>query len=92
MLNIKKNNIKLLKILCCPKCKGDLIFNKDPYLFVCEKCKLDFPFYNDIPVLKFNESSRASANIKFWQSRQKLVNKLKYRSKSLDEIQRNIDK
>jgi uncharacterized protein YbaR (Trm112 family) len=41
---ISKN---LLKILACPKCKGDI---KEQGMFlVCNKCKLAYPVLDDIP-------------------------------------------
>ncbi len=39
---------RLLEILACPKCKGDVI-EKGMFL-VCEKCKLAFPVLDgDVP-------------------------------------------
>ncbi len=35
----------LLKILACPKCKGDVV-QKGKFL-ICEKCRLAFPILED---------------------------------------------
>lgn len=41
-----------LKVLACPKCKGDLIyFEKDKEGFFCKKCKLLYPILEDIPIM-----------------------------------------
>lgn len=38
----------LLKILACPKCKGDV--KKRGMFIICEKCKLAYPILNkDVP-------------------------------------------
>ena len=42
---------KLLEILACPVCKGDLIFNKSTKELVCIKDKIAFPIVDNIPVL-----------------------------------------
>ena len=38
---------ELLKILACPKCKGDLKLKK--MFLVCEKCKLAYPIIEGVP-------------------------------------------
>ena len=46
---------ELLKILACPKCKGDL---KEIGMFlICEKCKLAFPVLDeDVPDLLLEDA------------------------------------
>ncbi|MDQ7056497.1 MAG: Trm112 family protein [Persephonella sp.] len=38
---------ELLKILACPKCKGNLLHFEE--CFVCENCMLKFKIIDDIP-------------------------------------------
>ncbi len=45
---------KLLDIICCPKCKGDLEL-KDNYL-ICYNCKLMYEIVEDIPVLLIDKA------------------------------------
>lgn len=51
---------QLLKILVCPKCKGDikLISEEDKEWLVCEACKLRYPIIDDIPVMRIDKAER----------------------------------
>ncbi|MCH7760623.1 Trm112 family protein [candidate division TA06 bacterium] len=51
---------KLLEILCCPKCKGDLEYQKEKERFVCHTCKLGYPIRDEIPVMLIEEAERLS--------------------------------
>ncbi len=42
---------KLLDILACPVCKGELEYDKDKNELICKKDKLAFPIRDDIPVM-----------------------------------------
>ena len=42
---------KLLKILICPQCKGDLIYKVKQKELVCENDKLAYPIRNGVPIL-----------------------------------------
>ncbi len=42
---------ELLEILCCPKCKGDLLYDQDKNTLTCKKCATVYPVKNDIPVM-----------------------------------------
>ncbi len=54
---------KLLKLICCPACKGELKQSDDGKYLICHRCKLKYPVIDDIPVLlvdeaiKYDESS-----------------------------------
>ena len=53
MIKIGILDERLLRILACPKCKGDLIFKpgkKDDEL-ICEKCNVSYPVVDGIPKL-----------------------------------------
>ncbi|NOZ82051.1 MAG: Trm112 family protein [Candidatus Micrarchaeota archaeon] len=47
---------ELLEILACPKCKGDVKFEKGK--IVCERCRLKFPVENGIPVMLVEEAEK----------------------------------
>jgi len=42
---------ELLKILCCPKCKGDIKLNESKDGLICNACKLLYPIKDDIPIM-----------------------------------------
>jgi uncharacterized protein YbaR (Trm112 family) len=47
-----------LKVLACPKCKGDLSYKvyEKKEGFYCKKCKLFYPIVEDIPVMLIDEA------------------------------------
>jgi len=47
---------KLLDILACPICKGELNYDKKNNELICEKDKLAFPVRDDIPVMLESEA------------------------------------
>ena len=47
---------KLLKILCCPKCKGDLVYDEENQKLMCESCHLEYPIKDDIPVMLIDKA------------------------------------
>ena len=49
-------DIKLLEILACPLCKGDLIYQKMQQELICRFDRLAFPIRDDIPVMLENEA------------------------------------
>jgi uncharacterized protein YbaR (Trm112 family) len=42
---------KLLDILVCPLCKGELIYKKEQQELICKFDRLAFPIRDDIPVM-----------------------------------------
>ena len=42
---------KLLEILCCPKCRGDLIYDREKQTLTCKGCAAVYPIRNDIPIM-----------------------------------------
>ncbi len=46
----------LLRILVCPKCKGDLIYNQNDNFLLCNACRLKYAVKNDIPVMLIDEA------------------------------------
>ena len=47
---------ELLDILACPKCKGDLEYDKDNDVLICNACRLKYMVKDDIPVMLIDEA------------------------------------
>jgi uncharacterized protein len=47
---------RLLDILVCPICKGNLEYHKAEAELVCKPCRLAFPIRDDIPVMLEDEA------------------------------------
>ena len=42
---------RLLGILACPVCKGDLRYEAQKDILICEKCRVYYEVKEDIPIL-----------------------------------------
>jgi uncharacterized protein YbaR (Trm112 family) len=49
---------KLLAILACPQCKGDLEYDRANNKLICHKCRLRFAVEDDIPIMLINEAEK----------------------------------
>jgi uncharacterized protein len=47
---------KLLEILVCPKCKGDLVLTQNSDGLICNACKLKYEIREDIPIMLIDEA------------------------------------
>ena len=47
---------KLLSILVCPVCKGNLHYNKEAQELICRRDALAFPIKDDVPVMLKDEA------------------------------------
>ena len=47
---------ELLKILACPKCKGDLEYDSADGWLSCSHCRLRYPVRDDIPIMLIEEA------------------------------------
>lgn len=47
---------KLLEILVCPKCKGDLDYSEADSTLTCGNCRLVYEVRDDIPILLIDEA------------------------------------
>ena len=47
---------KLLTILACPLCKGELVLNNDASELICYPDSLAFPVRDEIPIMLENEA------------------------------------
>lgn len=48
---------KLLEILVCPRCKGELEHRPDEPSLVCPACRLRYPIRDDIPIMLIDEAT-----------------------------------
>ena len=53
---------RLLDILVCPICKGNLEYRKGASELVCKPCKLAFPVRDDIPIMLEDEARQLAAD------------------------------
>ncbi|HEV2614749.1 MAG TPA: Trm112 family protein [Gammaproteobacteria bacterium] len=51
---------KLLDILVCPLCKGELLYKKDNKELICKFDKLAYPIRDEIPVMLEEEARKLS--------------------------------
>ena len=51
---------KLLGILVCPLCKGELIYNREAAELICRADRLAYPIRDDIPVMLSDEARQLS--------------------------------
>lgn len=49
---------KLLDILACPKCKGNLKHEKAKQRLVCKKCRLAYRIEEGIPIMLVEEAEK----------------------------------
>ena len=47
---------ELLEILACPKCKGDIEYDKEEDTLTCMKCRLIYRVEDDIPIMLIDEA------------------------------------
>ena len=48
---------RLLEILVCPKCKGDLEYRSEKDELVCHNCRLIYEVRDDIPIMLVDEAT-----------------------------------
>lgn len=53
---------KLLDILACPVCKGELVYNKKANELICKLDRLAYPIKDDIPVMLVEEARKLPAD------------------------------
>ncbi|HUF49256.1 MAG TPA: Trm112 family protein [Longimicrobiales bacterium] len=47
---------RLLEILVCPKCKGELAYRPDENELICNACRLRYEVRDDIPIMLVDEA------------------------------------
>lgn len=53
---------RLLDILVCPICKGQLVYDKKRQELICKIDRLAFPIQDDIPVMLEQEARQLAAD------------------------------
>ena len=53
---------KLLDILACPVCKGQLVYKKEAKELICKVDRLAYPIRDDIPVMLEDEARELAAD------------------------------
>ena len=53
-------NRKLLEILVCPLCKGELRYDRDAGELICKADRLAYPIRDDIPMMLEDEARKLS--------------------------------
>ncbi len=48
-------NKKLIEVICCPVCRGNLKEDENGKFLICNNCKIKYPVKDDIPVLIVDE-------------------------------------
>ena len=48
---------QLLKILVCPKCKGELEYREGDNALLCHTCRLKYAVRDDIPIMLLDEAA-----------------------------------
>lgn len=52
---------KLIDVLVCPLCKGELLYKKEADELICRFDKLAYPIRDDIPVMLEGEARKVAA-------------------------------
>jgi uncharacterized protein YbaR (Trm112 family) len=47
---------RLLEILVCPKCKGELEYRTEQNELICHSCRLRYEVRDDIPIMLVDEA------------------------------------
>ena len=49
---------RLLEILACPKCKGDLEYDRENETLICQACRLKYAIKDEIPIMLIEEAEK----------------------------------
>lgn len=49
---------RLLEILACPKCKGDLEYDQQNQRLICHACRLKYTIKDDIPIMLIDQAEK----------------------------------
>ena len=50
---------ELMEVLCCPKCKGDVVEQNEKIICQNLECRLRYPIKDGIPVMLVEEATKA---------------------------------
>lgn len=49
---------RLLEILACPKCKGDLEYDQNNAKLICNGCRLKYAIKDNIPIMLIDQAEK----------------------------------
>ncbi|MBN1350286.1 Trm112 family protein [candidate division KSB1 bacterium] len=49
---------EVLDVLACPKCRGDLEYDKNDDKLVCHSCHLKYAVKEDVPIMLIDEAEK----------------------------------
>lgn len=49
---------KLLEVLACPVCKGDLSPDENEQKLICKKCRVKYSIKNEIPIMLVDQAEK----------------------------------
>ena len=49
---------RLLEILACPKCNGDLEYDQKNAKLICHACRLKYDIKDDIPIMLIDQAEK----------------------------------
>jgi len=49
---------ELLEILACPKCKGELEYDKENEVLICHNCRLKYRIEDGIPIMLIDQAEK----------------------------------
>ena len=49
---------ELLDILACPKCKGELEYDRENEVLICHNCRLKYRIEDDIPIMLIDQAEK----------------------------------
>ena len=49
---------RVMEVLACPKCKGDLELKKDQNVILCHGCRLRYPIVDGIPDMLIEDAEK----------------------------------
>jgi len=49
---------ELVKVLACPKCKGDLEYDRKNEKLICHACRLRYCIKDNIPIMLIDEAEK----------------------------------
>ena len=55
---------KLLEILACPKCKGELEYRPKEHKLLCWTCHLGYQIKDDIPIMLIDQAEKLTGKKK----------------------------
>ncbi len=49
---------ELLRVLVCPKCRGELVYDRKDEKLLCNACRLKYDIRDNIPIMLIEEAEK----------------------------------